>query len=147
MPMERLEPQQIRGFFQRYRLKGGLLKAVRVRRVGQGMSVRLSLRARTNPTQLGGRTHPVRLQLELRGVEEYRYQARPGRPVGRVGDARIGYLHGLFYLMLDAYALEPGEQPALHDFRASECYAGGTELWWCEAPTPGPSRPDGNPRS
>jgi len=37
---------------------------------------------------------------------------------------RIGYLNGLFFVNLDAWGLEPGEQPKLHDFRASEVYVG-----------------------
>jgi hypothetical protein len=50
----------------------------------------------------------------------------------RIADARIAYLNGLFYVNLDAWSLEAGEQPKLHDFRASEMYAAGRELWFVE---------------
>jgi hypothetical protein len=53
---------------------------------------------------------------------------RPGQPKVKIADARIGYLNDLFFVNFDAWGLEPGEQPKLHDFRASEAYAGGREL-------------------
>jgi len=80
----------------------------------------------------GAEAKAVRLVLLLQGVEEFRFQMRPGQPRIRISDARIGYLNGLFLVNLDAWTLEPGEQPKMHDFRASEVYAGGRELFWSE---------------
>ena len=82
----------------------------------------------------------MRLVLRLEGVEEFRFQMRPGQPKVRISDARIGYLNGLFFVNLDAWSLEPGEQPKVHDFRASEVYAGGRDLFWSEV-RPKPKTP------
>ena len=41
---------------------------------------------------------------------------RPSQPKAKIADARIGYLNGLFFVNLDAWGLEPGEQPKLLDF-------------------------------
>ena len=65
-------------------------------------------------------------------MEEFRFQMRPSQPKAKIADARISYLNGLFFVNLDAWGLEPGEQPRLHDFRASEAYVGGRELFWEE---------------
>ena len=82
----------------------------------------------------------MHLVLRVDGVEEFRFQMRPNQPKGKIADARIGYINGLFFVNLDAWGLEPGEQPKLHDFRASEVYVGGRELSWEE-------RPRGKPRT
>jgi hypothetical protein len=55
-------------------------------------------------------------------------------PRAKIADARVGYLNGLFYVNLDAWGLDAGEQPKLHDYRASEAYAGGRDLLWAEVP-------------
>ena len=70
--------------------------------------------------------------LRLEGVEEFRFQMRPGQPRVTIADARIGHLNGLYYVNLDAWGLDPGEAPKVHDFRASEAYAAGRELLWEE---------------
>jgi len=57
---------------------------------------------------------------------------RPGLPRVKIADARVSHINGLFWVNLDAFGLDPGEQPRPHDFRASETYAAGRELWWEE---------------
>jgi hypothetical protein len=74
----------------------------------------------------------VKLRLRLTGVDEFRVQMRPGLPRVKIADARVSHINDLFWVNLDAFGLDPGEQPRLHDFRASEAYAAGRELWWEE---------------
>lgn len=128
----RLAPHDLVAFTRRFRLAGGRLRRVRLR-TPKGKAVAVELHVTASE---GGK--PVRLVLRLEGVEEYRFQMRPGQPKVRIADARIGYLNGLFFVNLDAWGLEPGEQPKLHDYRGSEAYAGGRELFWHEVPPKAP---------
>jgi hypothetical protein len=108
---------------------------VRVRYTsGRDAVVEFRLVAREAIQDLGTEPQPVRLRLRLTGVDEFRVQMRPGLPRVKVSDARISHLNGLFWVNLDAFGLEPGEQPQPHDFRASETYAAGRELFWEEIP-------------
>jgi hypothetical protein len=129
----RLNPQDVAAFLRKYRLNGGRIRRVRVRyQKGREVGVEFHLTVRTGATPADAK--PVRLVLRLAGVEEFRFQMRPGQAKVKIADARIGYLNGLFFVNLDAWGLDPGEQPKLHDFRASEVYAGGRELFWAEVP-------------
>jgi hypothetical protein len=76
----------------------------------------------------------VQLRLRVAGVDEFRLQMRPGQPRVKVIDARISHLNGLFWVNLDDLGLDATEQPRPHDFRASETYAAGRELFWEEVP-------------
>jgi hypothetical protein len=131
----RLAPQDVAAFLRKYRLSGGRLRRVRVQypRAKQ-VAVEFHLTVHEATKSPATEAKAVRLVLRLEGVEEYRFQMRPGQPKVRISDARIGYLNGLFFVNLDAWSLDPGEQPKLHDFRASEVYAGGRELFWSEIP-------------
>ena len=73
---------------------------------------------------------PVKLRLRLVDAEEYRFQKRPSGPRGRMTDLRLGTFDGLIYLNFDAFPLDPGDKPGVHDFRASDAFAAGKELWW-----------------
>jgi hypothetical protein len=131
--MNRVYPQDLQQFLRRYRFPGGLIRGVRVVHTSQKeAAVVFRLTVREAMKDLGSEPKKVRLKLRLAGVEEYRFQMRPNQPKSRIADARISYLNGRFFLNLDAWALEPGEQPQLFDFRASEVYAAGRELWWEE---------------
>ncbi|MBX9585452.1 MAG: hypothetical protein K2X87_34530 [Gemmataceae bacterium] len=127
--MTRLYPQDLTTFLRRFRLPGGRVRRARVR-YGPGRAVAVEFRLTVLEAVAGGEPRPVRLTLRLAGAEEFRVQMRPGQPRARIADARIAYLNGLFYVDLDALALGPGEQPAVHDFRASEAFAAGAELYW-----------------
>jgi hypothetical protein len=129
--MNRLEPAELASFARKYRFAGGRLRRVRLR-AGRELSVELLLSVRTALRELGTEPKPVRLKLRLDGVEEYRFQKRPGTSAGRIPDARIGYFDGLVFITLDAWSLDPGEVPKALDFRASDAYAAGRELWWEE---------------
>ena len=132
--MTPIYPQDLQQFLRRYRFPGGLIRGVRIRhRAENDAAVEFRLTVREAIQDLGTEPRKVKLNLRLTGVEEYRFQMRPGQPKSRIADARISYLSGLFFINLDAWSLEPGEQPQLFDFRASEVYAAGRELGWEEA--------------
>ncbi len=134
--MNRLDPAELATFARRYRFAGGRVRRVRLRAGRPGeLSVELLLTVRTALRELGAEPRPVRLRLRLDGVEEYRFQKRPAAAAGRIPDARVGYFDGQFFVNLDAWGLGPGEAPKVHDFRASDAYAAGQELWWEEIET------------
>ncbi|HEV3383495.1 MAG TPA: hypothetical protein VG097_01705 [Gemmata sp.] len=127
---ERIGPNDLPRFLRQYRLAGGRIHRVRLQYPGlKKVAIEFYLTVRETIKNLGTEPGMVRLILRLEGVEEYRLQMRPGQPKVKIADARIGYLNDLFFVNFDAWGLEPGEQPKLHDFRASEAYAGGRELF------------------
>ena len=142
--MNRIHPSDLPQFLRRYRFPGGRLRSFRVRHRSH-KDVHLEFRLVVHETikELGADPKKVVLKLRLVSVEEYRFQMRPNQAKVRIEEARISYLNGLFYVNLDAWTLEPGEQPRLHDFRASEIYAGGRELYVEEMPTGKP--PESSP--
>ena len=133
--MNRVSPAELPTFLRKYRFPGS-----RVRRVKIGydrpdvMTVELVVLTRTPVRDLGTNSAPVRLKLKLIGVDEFRFQKRPTMPAGKIPDLRAGYFDGLFFVNLDAFALDPGETPRLHDYRASDAYLAGDALWWEELP-------------
>jgi hypothetical protein len=133
--MNPLTPNDLPAFLRKYRLAGGRVRRVRVLYPRpREVAVELHLSVRETVKNLGDEARRVHLVIRLEGVEEFRFQMRPNQPRARIEDARISYLNGLFYLNLDAWGLEPGEQPRLHDFRAGEAYVGGRALFWEERP-------------
>jgi hypothetical protein len=125
---ERIGPNDLPQFLRRYRLAGGRIRRVKVLCSQKRAAIEFHLSVRETIKELGSEPKAVRLILRLEGLEEYRLQMRPSQARVKIADARIGYLNGLIYVNLDAWGLEPGEQPKLHDYRASEIYAGGREL-------------------
>jgi hypothetical protein len=131
--MTPIRPHELAAFLRRYRLPGGRVRGVRVRYPSaQSATVEFRLVVREAITDLGTEPRPVRLRLVLTGVDEFRVQMRPGQARVKIADARVSHINGLFWVNLDAYGLDPGEQPKPHDFRASETYAAGRELAWEE---------------
>jgi hypothetical protein len=131
--MNPITPNDLPAFLKKYRLSGGRVRRVRLlypklREVAVEFHLSLFEAVKT----LGAEPRRIHLVLRVEGVEEFRFQMRPNQPKARIADARIGYLNGLFFVNLDAWGLEPGEQPRLHDFRASEVYVGGRDLFWEE---------------
>src|SRR5262245_4206935 len=122
--MDRLQPSQIASFLKRFHfLKGSLLR-FRVRNCSPRNAcgdIVLSVRE-------GDDAKRVRLRLSFEGIEEFRFQRRPGPGLVKLRNVRLGYFNGLFYLTLDAFADDGA--PQLMDFRASDAYIAGRELGW-----------------
>ena len=131
--MNRVHATDLSQFLRRFRMTGGTIRGVRLlHRSEKDAAVEFRLTVREPVTKLGENPKKLRLTLRLDGVEEFRFQMRPGQHKARVADARIGYLNGLFYVSLDSLGLEPNEVAQVFDFRASEVFAAGRELSWEE---------------
>jgi hypothetical protein len=143
---ERVGPNDLPRFLRQYRLVGSRIRRVRIvyPRPKQ-IAVEFHLTVRETIKNLGTEPQVVRLILRLEGVDEFRFQMRPSQPRVKVTDARIGYLNGLFYVNMDAFGLDPGEQPKLHDYRGSETYAGGRDLFFREIRADNPPKEPENP--
>lgn len=110
-------------FLKRFQFGGGRLRAFRLRTGGGATTADLRLVVRD--AQGGG---PVRLRLVFEGVEEYRFQRRPGPGRRRLTDVRFGFFGNLTYLNLDAFP-EDGP-PKVMDFRASDAFIAGRVVRW-----------------
>jgi hypothetical protein len=131
--MTPIRPQDLNAFLRRFKLVGGRVRGARVTYPSENTAaVEFRLVVREAIQDLGTEPRTVRLRLRVTGVDEFRVQMRPGQARVKITDARISYLNGLFWVNLDAFGLDPGEQPRPHDFRASETYAAGRELAWEE---------------
>ncbi len=131
--MNRLHPTDVAAFARKYRFNGGRLRRVRVRYAARDdFAVEFVVTARAALKELGGDPAPVKLRIRLTGVEEFRFQKRPSAPSGSVSEARLGHFQSLFFVNLDAWGLAPGEVPKVHDFRASDTYVAGRDLFWEE---------------
>ncbi|HEY1186639.1 MAG TPA: hypothetical protein VGE74_03230 [Gemmata sp.] len=129
--MNRLQPHEVAKFLRGYRFIGGKLRAVRIAHEGtRGVAVELRVRVREAITDLGKEPKNVSLIIRVSGADEFRFQMRPRQPKVKITDARIGYHNGLFYVTFDSVGLEAGETAQVFDFRASEVYAAGRELFW-----------------
>lgn len=129
--MNRLQPHEVAKFLRGYRFVGGKLRAVRVvHEGGREVAVEFRVRVRESSTDLGKEPQNVSLIVRVAGVDEFRFQMRPRQPKLKITDARIGYHNGLFYVTFDSVGLEAGETAQVFDFRASEVYAAGRELFW-----------------
>ena len=129
--MKRLQPNDINKFQRDYRFTGGQLRRVKIATKSTGqVCIMLELKVRQALKDLGSQPKPVRLRLRLDGVEEFRFQKRIGVKSGRIPEARVGVFEGMIFVNLDAFVLLPGEQPKIHDYRASDAYIAARELWW-----------------
>lgn len=133
--MNRIYPADLAAFLRRYRFAGGRVWRVKLAYPSPDrLTVEFVVTARAAAKGLGDDPRPVRLRFRLTGVEEFRFQKRPSVPAGKVPDARIGYFGDAYFVNFDAFALDPGDVPKPHDYRASDAYAAGRELWWEEVP-------------
>jgi hypothetical protein len=122
--MEQIQPSQIATFLKRFRLRGGILRRFRVR----NHSPRQSSAEILLTVGDAGSEQRGRLRLVLDGVEEYRFQRRPGPALVRLKDVRLGYFNGVFFLNLDAFP-DDGP-PAVIDFRASDAFIAARAISW-----------------
>jgi hypothetical protein len=113
-------------FLKRYQFRGARLRRFRVRnRSAEAATAELRLTVRAADTD-----KPVRLRLVFEGVEEFRFQRRPGPGLVRVRGVQVGFFGALTYVNLDPFA-EDGP-PKVMDFRASDCFVAGRTVRWKE---------------
>ena len=135
--MIRLHSSDLVQFARKYRFVGGKLKRLRLTNRKGMATVEAVLIVRPATRDLGAAPAPVKLKLEIAGVEEYRFQKRPTVAAGKMSDLKLGYFNGFYFLNFDAWGLPAGEVPGIHDFRASDAYAAGNDLFWEEVPKMG----------
>lgn len=129
--MPPLLPHELAQFARKYRFAGGRLRRLRIVPRKNATTVEVVLRVTPALTDLGADAPtPVRLKLRVDGVEEYRFQKRPGGGSGKGGEVKFGTFNGLIYINFDAWGLQPGEVPGVHDFRASEAFVAGSRVSW-----------------
>jgi hypothetical protein len=122
--MNELTSLNSHAFGKRFQFHGGRVRAFRVRTGPQTTTAEVRLVVRDAQAANG----PVRLRLVFEGVEEYRFQRRPGAAPRKLSDVRFGFFGNLTYLNLDAF---PEDGPAkVMDFRASDCFLAGRTVRW-----------------
>jgi hypothetical protein len=121
--MNELTSANLHAFQKRFQLGGGRLRAFRVRTGSRSTTAELRLLVRDNQTN-----GLARLRLVFDGVEEYRFQRRPGTNPRKLTEVRFGFFGDLTYLNLDAFP-EDGP-PKVMDFRASDCFLAGRTVRW-----------------
>jgi len=122
--MNELTHANVHTFQKRYQLRGGRLQRFAIRtRPGDSSTGEIRLLVREFATN-----KPVRLRLTFEGVQEYRFQRRPGPGLVRLKEVQFGFFEDLIYLNLDAFH-EDGP-PKVMDFRASDCFVAARGLKW-----------------
>jgi hypothetical protein len=122
--MNELTPANAHAFLKQFQFRGGWLRRFRVRnRSADTATGELRLTARDTTTN-----QPVRLRLRFEGVEEYRFQRRPGPGLVRLTEVQVGFFGNLVYINLDAFPEEG--PPKVMDFRASDCFLAGRSVQW-----------------
>jgi len=122
--MNELTPANAHAFFKRFQFRGGWLRRFRVRNTSADSATgEVRLTARDTQTN-----EAVRLRIKFDGVEEYRFQRRPGPGLVRLTEVQVGFFGNLVYLNFDAFA-EDGP-PKVMDFRASDCFLAGRSVTW-----------------
>jgi hypothetical protein len=121
--MNELTPGNVHLFLKRFQLRGGRLVRFTVRNQRDAATAEVRLRVHDAESNAA-----VRLRLVFDGVEEYRFQRRPGPGLVRLKDVQLAFFGPLVYLNLDAFP-EDGP-PKVMDFRASDCFLAGRSLGW-----------------
>ena len=138
--MNRLYATDVASFTRKYRFTGGRMRRVKLKyATTENFTVEFVLTASIAAKDLGSQPKPVKLRFRITGVEEFRFQKRPTMRSGSVTEARIGWFQDRFFINLDAWGLLPGDVPKVHDYRASDTYVAGRDLYWEEVvPKPKP---------
>jgi hypothetical protein len=127
--MTTLYPTDIPEFLRKYRFANARVRRFRVASAASGeTTIDVVLIARKAMADLNRPAERVVISLTFRGVEEYRFQKRPGGDGRLKTDCRFGTFEGLVYVDFDAYPMGRGDVPKLHDFRASDLFAGCRDL-------------------
>jgi len=133
--MNELTPANAHAFLKRFQFRGGWLRRFRVRnKSADAATGELRLTARDMTTN-----QPVRLRLQFDGVEEYRFQRRPGPGLVRLTEVQVGFFGNLVYINLDAFPEEG--PPKVMDFRASDWFLAGRSVQWGFEERKAPERP------
>jgi hypothetical protein len=128
--MKSIYPSDIAEFARQFRFSVCRVKCVRLKNRSRGEStLDVILKVRKASSTLNQKTDGIKLHLVLQGVEEFRFQQRPGS-VSRSTSCRFGYFNGLFFIDFDAYSLGAGESAKVHDFRASDSYVACRDIRW-----------------
>jgi hypothetical protein len=122
--MNELTPGNVHGFLKRFHLRGGRLRRFQIRS-GPANATSAEVRLTALDTTTNQR---VRLRLAFDGVEEYRFQRRPGAAIARLSEVQVGFFGDLVYLNLDAFPVDG--PPKVMDFRASDCFLAGRTVRW-----------------
>jgi hypothetical protein len=137
--MKPLIPQEFAKFERQYKFAGGRLLRIRQTfRKGQ-LEVEMILRVTPTIKNLDDDPKPVKLHFRFIGVDEMRFQKRPGSSAGKIGDAHFGSFQSMYFLTLDSWSLLPNERPGVHDFRGSDWYLGCQEILWEQLPSRKPT--------
>jgi hypothetical protein len=129
--MQTLSAEDLPAFTRQFRFPGARLRRVTLtQRRGEDPALELLLIVRTATKSLGDVAEKAVLRLRFEGVEEYRFQKRPGTDGGRIPDGRFGTFNGVTYATFDSWSLGPGDVPGVHDFRASDAYVGARRMKW-----------------
>jgi hypothetical protein len=122
--MNELTTGNVHQFLKRYQFRGARLRRLRVHNASADAAtaeVRLVVRD-------GASDKPVRLRLVFEGVEEFRFQRRPGPGLVRLTGVQVGFFGALTYVNFDPFA-DDGP-PKVMDFRASDCFVAGRTVRW-----------------
>jgi hypothetical protein len=119
--MNELTTGTVHQFLKRFPLRGARLRRFRVRNAPKHSSAEVRLTLRDN----GNR---VRLRLVFDGVEEFRFQRRPGPGLVRLKGVQVGFFGALTYVNFDPFA-DDGP-PKVMDFRASDCFVAARSVGW-----------------
>lgn len=122
--MDQLHPAQFVQFLRSFQFRGGSLRRFRIRNHSkQHSSGEICISAKAADT-----SKRVVVRLFFKGIEEYRFQRRPGPGLVRLKDICLGSFNNLIYLNLDPFAYDGS--PALIDFRASDAFIAGRTVSW-----------------
>lgn len=133
--MNELTPAGVHQLFKRHPLRGARLRRFRVRNSAGGATsaeVRLTVRPADNGL-------PTRLRLVFDGVEEFRFQRRPGPGLIRLKDVQVGFFGALTYVNFDPFAVDG--PPKVMDFRASDSFVAARTVRWEAIDPPSPAPP------
>jgi hypothetical protein len=121
--MNDLTTGNVHQFQKRFQFRGARLRRFRVRNAAKASTAEVRLTVRDATTD-----KPVRLRLTFEGVEEFRFQRRPGPGLVRLTGLQVGFFGALTYVNFDPFA-EDGP-PKVMDFRASDCFVAARTVRW-----------------
>jgi hypothetical protein len=121
--MNELTPGNAHQFLKRYQFRSARLRSFRIRNASDLTIADVRLTVRATDT-----AKPVHLRLMFTGVEEFRFQRRPGPGLLKLKHIEIGFFGSLTYVNLDPFP-EDGP-PKVMDFRASDSFLAARTVGW-----------------